>query len=72
VLTRYRDRVPVGHDAVSNRFVNIERLELARPIGDRCDLGLRYTLFTSAPRSSEVKYERQIALFFVALQLGQK
>jgi hypothetical protein len=77
VLTRYRDKVPVGHDATSNRFVSIEdegrstlRLELARPIGDRYDVGLRYTLFTSAPRSSEVKYERQTALFFVALQLG--
>jgi hypothetical protein len=76
VLTRYRDRVPVGHDASSNRFVNIEdegrstlRLELARPLGDRFDLGLRYTLFTSAPRSNEVRYERQTALLFLAFHL---
>jgi hypothetical protein len=66
----------VGHDASSNRFVNIEdegrstlRLELARPLGDRFDLGLRYTLFTSAPRSNEVRYERQTALLFLAFHL---
>lgn len=78
VLTRYRDRVPVGHDATSNRFVNIEdegrstlRLELARPLGDSFDLGLRYTLFTSAPRSSQVRYDRQTALLFLAVHLGR-
>ena len=78
VLTRYRDQVPVGHNAMTNSFVSVEdegrstlRVELARPFAERYDVGLRYTLYTSAPRTSEVLFERHTALFFLAVQLGR-
>jgi hypothetical protein len=77
VLTRYRDSVPVGHDAMTMSFVSVEdegrstlRLELARPFATRYDVGLRYILYTSLPRTSEVRFERHTALFFLAVQLG--
>jgi hypothetical protein len=72
VATRYREAVPVGHNAITGTFVSIEeegrstvRLELVRPLGSRLELGARYTFYVQAS-VSPVKYQRQLVLLYLA------
>jgi hypothetical protein len=74
VATSYDDPVPVGHDAMSDRYVPLEqesrstlRVELTHPLGALVDVGLRYTFYTSAPRSGPVAFERQTVLLYFAI-----
>lgn len=80
VLTHYDQRLPVvvGSSVGGLPLVSIEdesrstiRLELMRSIGDRFELGARWTFYTSEPTSRAVHYQRQMFLVTLALLLGR-
>jgi hypothetical protein len=73
VVTRYRDAVPVGYNAMTGRFVSIEdegrsnlRLELVAPLG-KLELGARYTFYGQMPGGGLVEFRRQIVLLYLAV-----
>lgn len=74
VAARYRDAVQVGRDPMTGSFVSIEeegrstlRLELLRPLGERFETGVRYTLWTSAPGDDTVSFQRHSFVLFLAV-----
>jgi hypothetical protein len=73
VATRYREAVPVGHNAMTGMFVNIEdegrstvRLELVRPIPAGLEAGVRYTFYAETPGTGTVRFRRQLLLAYLA------
>jgi hypothetical protein len=73
VGTRYREAVPVGHNAMTGTFVSVEdegrstvRVELVRPVGRELELGARYTFYSQTPGAGPVRFRRQIALLYLA------
>jgi hypothetical protein len=43
------------------------RIELSRPLGQGCELGARYVIYSSFPGSGSVDYRRQTALLYLAV-----
>jgi hypothetical protein len=77
VATRYREAVPVGHNAMTGTFVSVEeegrstaRLELVRPLGSLLELGARYSFYIQAPGAGPVRFQRQIVLVYLAVARG--
>jgi hypothetical protein len=76
-LTRHRETLPLARNPLSGTpIASVEdeshstaRVEIVRPAGAGLDLGLRYTLYTSALTGGPVSYGRQVALAFVAVSL---
>jgi hypothetical protein len=73
VATRYREAVPVGHNAMTGMFVSIEdegrstlRLELVRPIPAGLEVGLRYTFYSETPGTGTLRFRRQLLLGYLA------
>ncbi len=73
VVTRYRDAVPVGYDAMTGTFVSIEdegrsnlRLELVWPLAP-VEVGARYTFYGQTPSAGPVEFRRQIVLLYLAV-----
>jgi hypothetical protein len=76
VATGYRQKVPVGHNPVSDMFVRIDeesrstlRIDLARPLGSAAEVGVRYTFYTNAFRAGPVEFQRHTLLGYLALVL---
>lgn len=75
VLTRYADSLPLVRDPeMGTPRISIEdesrstlRVELARPLSARVEIGTRYTLYTSAPSSGPLDFRRQTVLVYLAL-----
>jgi hypothetical protein len=73
VATRYRESVPVGHNAMTGMFVNIEdegrstlRLELVRPFFAGLEVGARYTFYSETPGAGPLRFRRQLLLAYLA------
>jgi len=73
VATRYADpltfRQPVGglpSASIEDESRSTLRVELARLLDSRFEIGARYIFYTSAPTSSSVEYQRQTFLLYLA------
>jgi hypothetical protein len=78
VATKYDEGVPLNLDTAGKVLASIEdegrstlRVELARPVGDRFELGLRYTFYTSPFGDESVTFSRHTALLFGAYVLDR-
>ncbi len=78
VATRYREAVPVGHNATTGMFISVEdegrsaiRLEVVRPLTDAVELGARYTFYTQTPSTGPVRFQRQLFLLYAAVANGR-